>query len=45
MAACRVKPYKLIDRETAKTKEIDVKKQVMLEDGHEDVENPLADFD
>ena len=45
VAACRVKPYELIYREMAKIEEIYVKKQVILEDGLDDVENLLTDSD
>ena len=39
VAACKVKPYKLMDREALQEKNEDVSKKVMLEDGLENVEN------
>ena len=45
VAACRVKPYKLVNREETKTKETNTKKKVMLEDGLKDVENLLTHLD
>ena len=39
MAACKVKPYELVDRRENKDKNDNVSKKVMLEDGLEDVEN------
>ena len=38
-AACKVKPYELIDRESDEYKDKKASKKVMLEDGLEDVEN------
>ena len=45
VAACRVKPYELVNREIAKNEEVDVKKQVMLEDGLKDGLNLLTYLD
>ena len=39
VAACKVKPYKLVDREAIKESGKEVSKPVMLEDGLESVEN------
>ena len=39
VAACKVKPYKLVDREENKDMDKKVSKKVMLEDGLEDVDN------
>ena len=45
VAACYIKPYELIERGEMKEKESDMKKQVMLEDGVEDVDNLLSDLE
>ena len=43
VAACKVKPYKLIERNTeADCKCVKEKKRVMLEDGLEDIENLMS---
>ena len=39
VAACKVKPYQLVDREAIKESGKEVSKPVMLEDGLESVEN------
>ena len=39
VAACKVKPYKLVDREAIQENSKEVSKPVMLEDGLESVEN------
>ena len=39
VAACKVKPYKLVDREAIQESGKEVSKPVMLEDGLESVEN------
>ena len=44
VAAWRVKPYWLVDREMVKDKKNDIKKQVILENGLEDVENLFTDL-
>ena len=45
MTACRVKSFKLDDRDMVKNEEANVKKKLMLEDGLEDLENLLSDLD
>ena len=45
MAACKVKPYELVDRRENKDKNDDVSKKVMLEDGLESVENLMVPDD
>ena len=45
VTACRVKSFKLDDRDMVKNEEANVKKKLMLEDGLEDLENLLSDLD